>query len=100
MNGFNTSSVLDEVEGMPSVFALTGPAVDFHRVVDRYHAWALCGYIHQHRFHLTVIRALDDIERYAKAPSSEREATAVRRCSSCGAAMARPPLCTRCRLYF
>jgi hypothetical protein len=57
------------------------------------------GYIHQRRFHLTLIRSLDSIELHAPAVPLERKAFRVR-CRSCGAPIPHPPLCTSCLTYF
>lgn len=85
-------------ETVPRVYTLMGQREDFDRLMDRDRSAALCGYIHEHRFHLTAIRTLEEIERYAGDPSAGG-LRVVRCCSSCGAPMPGPALCTRCRLH-
>jgi hypothetical protein len=99
MKGLPTCRPPAAAETVPRIFTLADPAEDFHRLMDRNRSAALCGYIHAHRFHLTVIRTLEDIERYAGDPSAGIRKV-VRCCSSCGAPLPGPALCTRCRLYF
>lgn len=82
----------------PRVFSLSKKPEAFNRMLDRYRASALLGYIHQRKFHLTVIKALDEIELNC-SPEAFYPSTGRRRCSSCGAQLMHPPLCTRCLLH-
>lgn len=83
----------------PRIYTLAEKPNDFDQLIDRYRRAALVGYIHQRRFHLTLIRSLDGIELHAPALPLHRNTSRVR-CRSCGASIPHPPLCMRCLTYF
>ena len=81
----------------PHAIALAQPPGDGDPILDR--RSTLLGFIHQRRFHLPLIRALDGIELHAPSVPPDRTLS-LARCRSCGAPIPHPPLCTRCRTYF
>ena len=77
------------------VYGLSPQPEDFHRVIEHYRSSALLGYIHDKKFHLTLIAAPEAIRSYTDPCL---EVSAVRYCSSCGKRLPHPPLCTGCLL--
>ena len=78
------------------VYGLSPQPEDFHRLIERYRSSALMGYIHEKKFHLSLITAPEAIRSYADPCL---EVSAVRYCSSCGKRLPHLPLCTGCLLY-
>lgn len=79
--------------------ALAEPPGNVNPVIDRGVRSTLFGFIHQRRFHLPLIRALDGIELHAPSVPPDQTVSPTR-CRSCGAPIPHPPLCTRCRTHF
>ena len=94
-----THEPADDQIRAPRVYTRAEQPDDFDQLIDRYHQFSLMGYIHQRRFHLTLIRAIDGIELHAPAEPLHRPTFRLR-CRSCGAPIPHPPLCTRCRTCF
>lgn len=96
MKGLPMRNPLAELE-IPRVFGLSEQPEEINRVMDRYRSSALCGYIHQRKFHLTFIKALEEIAY--DSPHHGFDRIMASHCSSCGSVMTPPPICTRCLLY-
>ena len=78
------------------VYGLSPQSKDFHRVMETYRSSALLGYIHEKKFHLTLIATPEAIPSCA---DTHLERSAIRCCSSCGKRLPHPPLCAGCLLY-